>query len=288
MKEFGLYTVKQSYIDKVSAVDSSIAGLKGTARPFICVKDRNGRNWLIPVASLDPNAPNYSKKREKYEDFIYLDRKQAHEDGNQLLRSIHIFRDVTGLHTDNEYKNVLEYYNIIPVKHKYCKKYRDYKRNHIILDPQLQPTVKKTFRLNLAARRQGRYVGFVKYKINHGYKNFENYPKKCLEIREALYAAHNARLANIVEKRQRSRERAEQDQHKKEIRAAVRQMTSVSREQQVAALISICKQRITNEIDKDQAQEQRQAEQARQVGQAKPTGAKATGGKAKGKASHSK
>ena len=65
-------------------------------------------------------------------------------------------------------------------------------------------------------------------------------------------------------------------------------MTSVSREQQVAALISICKQRITNEIDKDQAQEQRQAEQARQVGQAKPTGAKATGGTAKGKASHSK
>lgn len=62
----------------------------------------------------------------------------------------------------------------------------------------------------------------------------------------------------------------------------------LSRDDQIASLMSVCKGRLSNEIARDQAQEQRQAEQARQVGQAKPTGAKATGGKAKGKASHSK
>ena len=293
MKEFGLYTIKQSYIDKFSLVDPGIADLKGTKRPFVCVKDRNGRNWLVPLASINPNDASYAAKMAKYRDFLRLDKQQAEKDNNPLMRAIHVVEDLTGLHAKGYY-SVIEYYNAIPVKHKYCKKYRDSRRQQIIVsDRARQRTIKKVLKLNLAERNQGRYVGFIKNKISNGYSNFETYSKQCIEIRSELYKDHTKRLRQDAERKEVARQRAEEKQRKKELRQTVRQQTAISeaapmsREQQIAALISVCKQRITSEIDRDQTRE-RQAEQARQVGQAKPTGAKAPGGKAKGKAPRGK
>ena len=293
MKEFGLYTIKQSYIDKFSLVDPGIADLKGTKRPFVCVKDRNGRNWLVPLASINPNDASYAAKMAKYRDFLRLDKQQAEKDNNPLMRAIHVVEDLTGLHAKGYY-SVIEYYNAIPVKHKYCKKYRDSRRQQIIVsDKARQRTIKKVLKLNLAERSQGRYVGFIKNKISNGYSNFETYSKQCIEIRSELYKDHTKRLRQDAERKEVARQRAEEKQRKKELRQMVRRQTAISeaapmsREQQIAALISVCKQRITSEIDRDQTRE-RQAEQARQVGQAKPTGAKAPGGKAKGKAPRGK
>ena len=120
-----------------------------------------------------------------------------------------------------------------------------------------------------------------------------NYPIDCMGLRRALYKDYLKQRKAQRQKRDQAQQRAEEKQRKKELRQTARQQTAISeaapmsREQQIAALISVCKQRITSEINRDQTRE-RQAEQARQVGQAKPTGAKAPGGKAKGKAPRGK
>ena len=215
MKEFGLYTIKQSYIDKFSLVDPGIADLKGTKRPFVCVKDRNGRNWLVPLASINPNDASYAAKMAKYRDFLRLDKQQAEKDNNPLMRAIHVVEDLTGLHAKGYY-SVIEYYNAIPVKHKYCKKYRDSRRQQIIVsDKARQRTIKKVLKLNLAERSQGRYVGFIKNKISNGYSNFETYSKQCIEIRSELYKDHTKRLRQDAERKEVARQRAEEKQRKK-------------------------------------------------------------------------
>ena len=280
MKEFGLYTIKQSYIDKFSLVDPGIADLKGTKRPFVCVKDRNGRNWLVPLASINPNDASYAAKMAKYRDFLRLDKQQAEKDNNPLMRAIHVVEDLTGLHAKGYY-SVIEYYNAIPVKHKYCKKYRDSRRQQIIVsDRSRQRTIKKVLKLNLAERSQGRYVGFIKNKISNGYSNFETYSKRCIEIRSELYKDHTKRLRKDAERKEAARQRTEEKQRKKELRQTARQQTSgtsaqpMSREQQISALISVCRQRIASEIERDQTRERQaeQAKQARQAEQAKQAG----------------
>lgn len=110
-----------------------------------------------------------------------------------------------------------------------------------------------------------------------------NTQKKQEEQAEKVKQAKQAEQVGQAEqaKQARQAEQARQSEQASENKG-------LSRDDQIASLMSVCKGRLSNEIARDQAQEQRQAEQARQVGQAKPTGAKATGGKAKGKASHSK
>lgn len=294
MKEFGFYTVNQSYINKMLLVDPSIAGLKGSIRPSICVKDNNGRNWLIPIASLDPNDPNYPKKLSKYKDFLTIDKQQAKDDNNELLRAINIFNDLTGLKTDSRFRSIVEYYNAIPVKHKYCKKYRDRNHSHIVLaDPKLRIRIKKSFRLNLGERIKGKQVGFIKYKINHNNTFFETYPKKCIEIQSELYKEHTERLKKNIERKTIGRQRAEEKQEKKELRQTVRQQAvasnaqPMSREQQIKALISVCKQRIASEIERDQTRAI-QAQQVEQVQQERRSVAKATDKKTNGKAPRGK
>lgn len=298
MKEFGLYTIKQNYIDKVSRIDPRIVDMKGTKRPFICIKDKEQRNWLIPVASIDPrNQREYENKVSKYKNFLSLDKIQAINDNNPMLRAIHVLRDITKLKKEENFRSVIEYYNIIPVKHKYCKKYKDYSHKHIVLsDPKLCKMVKKVFRFNLSERQNGNFVGFIKHKIVLGEKKFKDYPIRSLEIQECLYKEHTKRLKKDAERKEAARQRTEEKQRKKELRQTVRQKTAVSsvqpmnREQQIAALISVCRQRIANEINRDQARE-RQAEQARQAqpaGQVKPIGANMPKGRAKGKAPRGK
>lgn len=194
MKEFGLYVVKPNYISQFSSVDNSLQGLKGGARPFICVKiSLDKQNWVIPIASLNPDAPDYKKKLAKYSDFYRLDKKQSQKDNRPYARAITFFSDLTGLQTNPKFQSVVEYYNALPIKHKYCKKYRDKTGKHIVItDEQTKTIIKKVFKENIAAKLKGEEVGFIKAKIEEGRTDFANYPKKSLEIREELYKDHIA------------------------------------------------------------------------------------------------
>lgn len=222
MKEFGLYTIKQKYIDEFSKIDESLKFLKSN-RPFICIKvTAERRNWLIPVASINPDSSDYITKANKYRTFAELDKQQAKQDGNTNARAIHIVRDLTELQKNPDFLSVIEYYNALPVKHKYCKKYRDDKRNHIIIsDPKLRKEIKKSLIVNIKAMKKGEQVGFIKAQINEGYINFKNYPKKSIAIGEALYKDHIALKKAEREKRERVEQQRAEAARKRELRNTV-------------------------------------------------------------------
>lgn len=229
MREFGLYTIKQRYIDEFSRVDEGLSSLKNN-RPFICIKvTAEKRNWLIPVASIDPSKSDYVSKNNKYRNFSELDKRQARQDGNLYARAIHIVRDLTGLQSDPNFLSVIEYYNAIPVKHKYCRKYRDSARNHIIItDANLKEAIKKALIVNIKAKKKGQHIGFIKAKINAGKEDFRNYPKKSIEIGEALYEEHIALQRAEKERIARSEQRNEELARKKELKNATKEITATA------------------------------------------------------------
>lgn len=226
MKEFGFYTVKKNYIDKFLAVEPNLGDLKSEYRPFLCIKISVAQqNWLIPIASINPAAPNYFNKVDKYRNFADLDKEQARKDGNQFARAINIFRDLTGLQDNPKFMSVVEYYNAIPVKHKYCKKYRDRTRKHICIeDTKLREVIKKTLVVNIKAKLRGEEVGFIKAKIAEGQTNFVNYSKKSLEIREELYKEHFALLKAEQKRKQLSEQRIAEAARKKELKNSVKKI----------------------------------------------------------------
>lgn len=229
MREFGLYTIKQRYIDEFSRVDEGLLSLKNN-RPFICIKvTAEKRNWLIPVASINPANSDYVTKANKYRNFSELDKKQAEQDGNLYARAIHIVKDLTGLQSDPNFLSVIEYYNAIPVKHKYCRKYRDSARNHIIItDAKLKQVIKKALIVNIKAKKRGQHIGFIKAKINEGKDNFRNYPKKSLEIGEALYEEHIALQRKEKEKNARSEQRSAELARKKELKNVAKEIAATA------------------------------------------------------------
>ena len=224
MKEFGLYVLKPNYIAQFSTVDASLQGLKGATRPFVCIKiSLEKQNWVIPIASLNPAAPDYNRKLAKYSDFYKLDKEQAKRDNRPYARAITIFKDLTGLQSDPNFQSVVEYYNALPVKHKYCKKYRDKSGKHIVItDEQTRTIIKRVLKENMAARVNGEEVGFIKAKIEAGRTNFSNYPKKSLQIREELYKEHIALKQADKEKKVRAQQRSADDAKKRALRVAAK------------------------------------------------------------------
>lgn len=223
MKEFGLYTIKQKYIDEFSKIDDGLLSLKNN-RPFICIKvTEEKRNWLVPVASIDPSKSDYQSKNNKYKDFVAADKKQAGIDKNMYARAIHIVKDITGLHSDPNFLSVIEYFNVIPIKHKYCKKYRDDKKQHIVVtDRKLKEAIKKATIVNIKAAKREKFIGFLKAKINEGFINFKNYPKKCMEIGKALYKDHIALLKAEKEEKERAERQKAEAARKRELKDTVK------------------------------------------------------------------
>lgn len=224
MKEFGLYVIKKNYIDRFSSIDESLKEMKGTIRPFVCIKVTVDKlNWLIPIASLNPDAVDYQTKREKYLNLFKLDRQQATIDKNQYARAITIFDDLTGLQQNPEFKSIVEYYNALPVKHKYCKKYRDKSGKHIIItDEKTKKFIKKAATENIRAKRNGQEIGFIKAKIAAGRTNFLTYSKKSIEIFNELYKEHIALQAAEKERARRSEEQKQLAAHRKELKNQAR------------------------------------------------------------------
>lgn len=289
MKEFGVYTLSREYLREYIPVVNKLAEMKGDTRPFVCVKVR-GHNWLVPLSSLNPRQSNFDLRLNKQIDYNIDDTKNA-------PKAMDLFGDI--LHTEiTGYRSVAQYYIAIPIKHKYARKYRDKEGKHVAVDVSVGKKMRGRLLNYLAAVKEGKLTGFIGKYVREGRSLYEGYPIDCIGLHRALYQNYLKQRKIQCQKRDQAQQRAEEKQRKKELRQIVRQQTAarttappMSREQQIAALISICKQRITNEIDKDHAQEQRQAEQARQaeqVGQVRQAGAKSPGSKGKGKAPHSK
>ncbi len=224
MKEFGLYVLKPNYITQFSTIDNSLQGLKSGARPFVCIKvSASGQNWLVPFASLNPAAPDYNKKMAKYSAFYKLDRAQANKDNRPYARAIMIFKDLTGLQSDPNFQSVVQYYNALPVKHKYCKKYRDKSGQHIVItDPRIRIAIKKTLCENISAKKKGEEVGFIKAKIAAGALDFANYSKKSIQIREELYKEHFALQRAEKKKKERASQRSAETARKRALKDAAK------------------------------------------------------------------
>jgi hypothetical protein len=197
MKEFGLYTVKQSYIDEFSHIYKNLSEYKGTLRPFICVK-LNGHNWLIPVTSLNPQANNYSARLKKYIDFYALEKDSP-------IKTFHFFRSITRLRTHPDYRDVVLFYGAIPVKHEHCNKYRDRSDSHIVLEKQHQSLVKGSLIKYLKASYKDNYIGFIGVRVREGRSNFATYPADWRALRAALYEKHN-RIIKANEEKKRNAE----------------------------------------------------------------------------------
>lgn len=263
--------------------------MKASARPFVCVK-LYGQNWLIPLSSINPRDRKYQEKLHKQKQFDYADNLNK-------PKTMDFCGDV--LQTEIKgFQSVAQYYNAIPIKHKYVRKYRDKSQDHLIVDESVGKKLRSHLAKYLRTVKEHKLTGFIGKYASEGNKLIASYPIDCIGLHRALYQNYLKQRKIQRQKRDQAQQRAEEKQRKKELRQIVRQQTAarttappMSREQQIAALISICKQRITNEIDKDQAQEQRQAEQARQaeqVGQVRQVGAKSSGAEGKGKAPRGK
>mgnify|MGYP002533021332 CR=1 FL=1 len=268
-------------------VVNKLAEMKGGTRPFVCVKVR-GHNWLVPLSSLNPRQSDFDRRLNKQIDYNTDDTKNA-------PKAMDLFGDI--LHTEiTGYRSVAQYYIAIPVKHKYARKYRDKEGKHVAVDVSVGKKMRGRLLNYLAAVKEGKLTGFIGKYVREGRSLYEGYPIDCMRLQKALYKNYLKQRKAQRQKRDQAQQRAEEKQRKKELRQTVRQQTAVSstqpmnREQQIAALISVCRQRIANEVNRDQARE-RQAEQARQAQQAeqaKPFSANMPKGKAKGKAPRGK
>lgn len=279
MKEFGVYTLSREYLREYIPVVNKLAEIKGDTRPFVCVKLR-GHNWLVPLSSLNPHQSYFNLRLNKQIDYNTDDTKNA-------PKAMDLFGDI--LHTEiTGYRSVAQYYIAIPIKHKYARKYRDKEGKHIAVDMSVGQKMRGRLLNYLATVREGKLTGFIGKYVREGRTIYEGYPIDCMRLQKALYKNYLNQRKVQRQKRDQAQQRTEEKQRKKQLRQMSRQQTSgtsallMSREQQIAALLSICKQRITNEIDREQSQEQRQVGQVRQVG------ADPSGGKAKRKAPRGK
>jgi|GEM_PF-3074774 len=199
MKEFYIYTLKQSYIDKYGKIEPELFNSKGTVRPFICVKDTGGHNWLIPVTSLDPNKPNYEHKSK----IIAI---QSKSEANLDVKVLARLPDILGK-SKSGFESVLTYYKTIPVKHKNIQPYFNTKGQHAKaqLDAKTLKVIKTNFNKYMANYFKGKPSGFL-----IGYcagknpeqvkKILSNYYYKSKEIRRELYNIHLARIKKKKEK----------------------------------------------------------------------------------------
>jgi hypothetical protein len=211
MKEFGLYTFSQKYIDDFGVVDPSLDGLKPGRRPCICVK-LGKNNWLVPLASINPNSSDYKSKENKYKKYVALDKSEK-------VRAINIFDDLTGLSNNPNFSSVVEYYNAIPVQHKYCSKFFDKNNQHILINgSNFKRYIKANLIKYLNEVKCGRLAGFIKAKVEQGDERYRGYPKDILALRYALYE----KATEQAEKHKNAeREHAERDaslSHKKELK----------------------------------------------------------------------
>ena len=216
MKEFGIYKLRQTYLDDFVKIDKSLSDLKIKERPFVCIKVKNNDsfvNWMIPLASINPKADNYNNKSSKYKSYQFLEKTEK-------IKAIHIVGDILGTSSDSNFKSVIEYYNALPVKSKYCSKYtKKSDDSHIVVnDMSLCKRIKKNFNMVLDKKKQKKEVGFIKIKIEKGEKQYRDYGKKSIEISKELYKKH----FDLIKQNAQRKAQAQSNKTEKEINHIVK------------------------------------------------------------------
>jgi hypothetical protein len=220
MKEFGVYTLNQEYSKEFLGVENKLASMKPGSRPFVCVKikvkgENDLQNWLIPLTSIDPAKNDYCHKRRKYETFNAEDKKhQPH--------AMDIFSNLVDNSSANS-KSVALYFDALPVKHKYCKKYFVENKHHVIDEKvglKLRFKLKeylKSYMSEPVSSKKGR-VGFLKHYAEAHPDEFRDYPVRCIELLQALYKNHLETQKNKGETKKSHTEREAAISHKKELK----------------------------------------------------------------------
>ena len=211
MKEFGIYTAKESFIKKFQNIANKSfddSHLKITDRPCVCIK-LSGRNWLVPLSSIDPRKPDYVSRYGKQHSY------NKHDKENPPF-AMDICADLakTGV---VGYESVIQYFNAFPVKHKYCKKYRQHRYGHVIVDKPMGNQIKRRLIKFLNITAEGKLTGFIKHYVEKCGKR-DYYPINCFDIQRALYEDDLTQQAQKKYRINRAEKREQTKQHQKDLK----------------------------------------------------------------------
>lgn len=268
MKEFGVYSLKPTYLQEFIGVENQLAALKLSARPFVCVKLKEGdgqlKNWLIPLSSVNPDSPNYIDRLRKHNAFNALDK-------HHTVYAMDIFDDVLK-NGKRGFKDVAWYYNALPVKGEYCIPYKDKTDKHIFVDKTVGAKMRQRLKDYLQERKRSPYVGFIKSLIEQGKENFKNYPLDQFGLRKALYRKE-LQLRAVRRQKLQEHEQFEQEQQRR--RKLKRRYKGLTDDELVAATLDQCDEKLSQELAQQKTQRKKQSEnqqigQAQQAEQVKP------------------
>lgn len=257
MKEFGVYIVKREYLDKFKCVENKLSQLKIPNRPFICVKLGNSKtNWLIPLSSINPESKEYLDRFRKQKHYNYLDNQNP-------PKAMDIYDNLLGKNIRG-FKDVVQYYNAIPIKHKYCEKFRNEKGAHIVLDKEIGTRIKKRSNHYISYVKNGKLTGFIKHFVSKGNNDYKLYPINFISLTKALYEDHYKKIYRDKLHKQSHQENREIKEHKKELKKSYKRLTEKEQVVQISQFPAVEKKAIEN-VGKQQTQQPQQFERVQSI-----------------------
>ena len=188
MKEFYIYSLKQSYIDEFSEIEPKLLESKGRTRPAICLKDSRGQNWLLPMTSLNPDNPNYFNK-------VQIINAQTAMEQNMDTKAIMRFDNLLGNSKNPDYEDVLTFYKAIPVKDKNVIPYQlRGKHKKTSLDDDALKAIKDNFISYMSRYYKGKWSGFLFEYAKRDRNAPDKYQVKAKAIKHELYKGYYAQL----------------------------------------------------------------------------------------------
>ena len=278
MKEFGIYIVKKNFerkFSKISNKNFDEENLKLLKRPCVCVK-LGGRNWVVPLSSIDPTQDDYIERLGKQSYYEKLDDENP-------PKAMRIFNDLanTGI---SGYKSVAQYYNALPMKHKYCRKYLDKTGNQPILSKKIGNEIRGHLINYLSTVKAGKLTGFIKHRVEvEGLAGYKNYPINCTDFMREMYKEFLAQQAQKKYRINRAEKREQTQQYQKDLKnlylergefAPYQDLSSASQsdlsgyvgKESDAVISKETQQHLHTAQSKNQPQQVRQVGQVEQVG----------------------
>lgn len=267
MREFGVYRVSIEFVQKYQGVVNKLNELKIPRRPFVCVK-LNDQNWLIPLSSINPQNSNYVNQFKKQRDYNYWDNQNP-------PKAMEIFDDILGTNIKG-YKSVAQYYNAIPIKHKYCKKFLKHDGTHLVVDKQIGNRLKGQLINYIKSTKDKQLTGFIKYFVEKGKQIYRMYPIDIHALRGELYKKQIALKKIRRENSQGKQIRLDVQNRREELKKEYKDLVAATMDQcrnkiaqemaQAARLKTTQKEVAPQQVGQvQQPQQSRQVEQSRQV-----------------------
>ena len=85
------------------------------------------------------------------------------------------------------FQSVAQYYNAIPIKHKYVRKYRDKSQDHLIVDESVGKKLRSHLAKYLRTVKEHKLTGFIGKYASEGNKLIASYPIDCIGLQEILW-----------------------------------------------------------------------------------------------------